>query len=326
VIITKDRHDELLNTLQVLKSVVTEKMAEIIVVEEAEHDMAVEGVTYIRIPYRNLGFGHARNVGLAHVSGRVICFLDDDCQPDGHWLDEMLSTIEDGADGVGGAILPQPTNSIGRSITLLGFPAGGLARIIISKGQVVNSHYISTGNCAIRSSVLKKIGRFKEDFRYGGEDLDFFERLSASFNTVYNPNAIVFHKQRENYKSIFFWFLRRGKADITYLKTRMGKLRGLLFPLRGSLALRIAVFCLLIASLGFTFAFWVLFFYLLSFYLLILYRIRKSHRIHDPLLKQKIGQYQKDIFSTDAWLIAPVTKMIMDLGCEFGKWILLFKA
>jgi GT2 family glycosyltransferase len=320
VIITKDRHGELLKTLEVLKSTLDGRNAEIVVVEETDLDTPVGGVKYVNIPEKGLGFGHARNIGLENARGQVICFLDDDCQPDASWLNELISSLEAGADGVGGAILPQGTNGVGCSVALLGFPAGGLARMIDAGGKEIPSPYISTGNCAIRSRVLERVGKFKENFCHGGEDQEFFERLSADTRTLYNPNAVVFHKQRDSFRSIFFWFFRRGRADSHLFKQQnMTPARALSY-FRGSLTLRAAAFCLLVLIMGWQPALWILLLYLLSFTVVVLYRIWRRHKIHDPVMIRRIGQYREKIFTTKAWLLTPLTKMIMDVGCEMGKW------
>ncbi len=324
VIISKDRHEELLKTLRSLKSIVEKQEAEIVVVEETEIGMPVEGVTYVDIPRKDRGFGYARNIGLDHARGDVICFLDDDCRPDEGWLSALLSSIEEGADGVGGAILPQPTNTIGRSVALLGFPAGGLARIISTKGLPVESRHISTGNCAIRLSALERIGRFREDFRYGGEDQDLFKRLSAASKTVYNPNAVVFHKQREDFGSIFFWFLRRGQGEINLLRKGESGILALFSPWRNSLTLRAAVFCLLVVAAGWAPAVEILLLIAAGYLILTLLRVWKRHRITDPVLKAKVGRLRQEIFTAEAWLLTPVTKMTMDIAFEIGKWVGFF--
>src|SRR5689334_7107151 len=88
VICSRDRHSELARTLAVLPALRSDAgQHEIIIVDDGsaspfDPDLAA-GAKLLRTP--GLGLASARNVGLIAATGEIVCFTDDDCEPDPDW-------------------------------------------------------------------------------------------------------------------------------------------------------------------------------------------------------------------------------------------------
>jgi len=73
--------------------------------------------------------------------------------------------------------------------------------------------YFITANIAFRRFVFDKIGVFDTRF-VGGGDVDFSWRFlnEKHLNLQFNPNAIVFHRHRQNLKDFFSQHIRVGRG------------------------------------------------------------------------------------------------------------------
>ena len=135
IIISRDRHDVLLDTVSaLLQQVQKQKLdarTEVIVVEEGDAAQPIPDTRYRHLPRRNYGFGYARNRGLQIASGDIIIFIDDDIMPSEHWLERLLAPFADpNVMAVAGGIVPSPQGLgvVGASLGRLGLPGGGPSR------------------------------------------------------------------------------------------------------------------------------------------------------------------------------------------------------
>ena len=194
---------------------------EIVVVEETDEVGMMDGVNYIRIPVLNKGIPYARNIAASNAAGRILVFIDDDCEISSGWLDRLLAPFEDvSVAGVqGGVTVPESTGAIGWAETLLGFPGGGVKRMILSNGAAETIE-ISTLNCAYRTSVYKEIGGFEEALALGAEDYLFAKQACRFGTCLYQPDATVMHEARGGLTAIFKWFVRRGQAEVSLIRLK----------------------------------------------------------------------------------------------------------
>jgi GT2 family glycosyltransferase/peptidoglycan/xylan/chitin deacetylase (PgdA/CDA1 family) len=332
IIPTKDRHDSMLITLKaVLSSVPNDTKVEIVVIEETNNPQPVEdkGVKYYSIPERGFGFGFGRNFGLRRASGKIVVFLDDDVKPAENWLENLLAPFQDSKIGaVGGAILPDLTeiNTVGKCISFLGFPAGGLTRYIEADGRNYEARFISTGNCAFRANLARQIGGFDVLLRWGGEDQDFFSRMSLLSKTVYVPDAMVFHKQRDSLRNVLKWFIRRGTGEFFIRCMRGHPLLSLVFPLRRNFSLKLCVF-LLACLLVFLFSPLAMFLFILGsilFWNRLLWQ--REHAVlylnaDNDRLDVTAEHIRKAITTKDVKRMLFLVKLTMDMGHEIGLLI-----
>jgi len=131
-------------------------------------------LNYSSEPRQNIAL--ARNEAIAHSRGDFIAFIDDDEFPEPDWLLMMLRSCEAyGAAGVLGPVRPHfdehPPSWIlkGRFCERPEYPAG----------HVMHWEECRTGNVLFRRTILDGVGEvFKAEFGNGGEDKDFFLRMT----------------------------------------------------------------------------------------------------------------------------------------------------
>jgi len=161
----------------------------------------------------------ARNRGILNAGGEVVAFTDSDCLVDKDWLINIVKPLEDENVGiVGGKILSvQPCNYIEKYGEIIHDHEKALNESIIP--------YIITMNWACRLSVLKKVGYFNESF-IKSEDSELSRRIFLEgFELVYNPDAVVFHKNKKKLRGLFaegfvhgYWGIKLNKLQQEYLR------------------------------------------------------------------------------------------------------------
>lgn len=180
---------------------------EILVVDASADDQTrlvvsdFPGVGYVSFPG---GAGHmttSRNIGLLHVSGEIIAFLDDDTAVHDGWLEGVVAGFSEQEVGAlaGRTCNGHPgedvegVDEIGRLL-----PDGRLTGFFAANpGRTVDVAHGIGANMAFRSYVIGELGGFRNDFRgVGGvrEDTDVFFRTGAlGYRIVFSPDAAVDH-------------------------------------------------------------------------------------------------------------------------------------
>lgn len=203
VIPTLNREKELIDTIE--KVLVDQYLDfEVIVVDQTETHLPdtadrlselKEKIELITEPVKSLP--HARNVGVAHASGEIILFVDDDIIPKPGLLSAHASRYSDPkVGGVGGRILaasdegkPEPERVV--SITPWGafndyFYATHAEEVATVRGA----------NMSFRREVYIKAGGFDENYIGNAmrEETDFSFRVrNLGYQLVFEPKAEVFH-------------------------------------------------------------------------------------------------------------------------------------
>ena len=308
IIITKDRRTELKKAIDSIRKIdYPKEKLEIIVVEEAHSPQEIEGVKYIFIPWKKRkDFGYPRNLGVKNAKNEIIVFTDDDCTVEKDWLKQLVSCIGKDVAGVAGGVLVKDCNAVGYCENILGFPGGGLKKIIEAKSKISSTDQISTCNCAYQKLIFNDIGYFKENTPYSGEDYDFTQRVCRKYKCLYNPNAIVYHKARGNLWKIFRWFNRRGICQVYLVKMGTSKFLTYLWDnLSNSLIVRFLCLFLALSLIGQNKAY-IYALLLVIYYFVIAFRYR--------------FQWQK-LHNIKTLLLTPVVKLVMDLGTDWGRII-----
>ena len=131
-------------------------------------------IVYCSEPRQNIAL--ARNKALEHSRGEFIAFIDDDEFPEPDWLLRMLKTcLTYEAAGILGPVKPYfeelPPNWIRKG--------GFFERPEHETGRVMHWEESRTGNLLFRRNILAGIEEpFKPEFGTGGEDKDFFMRMT----------------------------------------------------------------------------------------------------------------------------------------------------
>ncbi|MFH0905462.1 MAG: glycosyltransferase [bacterium] len=169
------------------------------------------------------GPGVARNAGIDHAAGEIICFTDDDCVPERTWVQEWLKYFVEHPDKVaaGGLVNSvSPTTMVERYIALKGL----LARPVVDPTSAILN--LVTANAAGRKVALQAIGGFDSDYlvngkMVGAEDLDLTHRLRERFgNTALGTHepAQVAHHHRQTLSALVRQHVAYGMGAGIFLK------------------------------------------------------------------------------------------------------------
>lgn len=226
VVCTRDRADQLAACLHHLERQ-DYPGYEIVVVDNAPTTGAVRmivearaggpvGCRYVAEPRGGLSW--ARNAGIAAAAGDIVAFLDDDEEPDRHWLAELARGFARSGDigCVTGMILPARLDTPAQELFEL---AGGH-----SNGRGFHAAVFSPdgpqsplfplppfgagGNMAFRRETLARIGGFDVAMgagtpARGGEDsLALTLALLAGRSIAYEPGAFVRHTHYRDLDSL----------------------------------------------------------------------------------------------------------------------------
>lgn len=151
-----------------------ERSAETVVAEFARTTANIP-VTYDCETRRNIAF--ARNLTIRRATGDFIAFIDDDEFPVPDWLSLLFKTCQERkVAGVLGPVRPHFEETPPEWIIRGRF----CERPEHPTGTLMNSSECRTGNVLFRKSILPpNAPPFSEQFGTGGEDVDFFMRMSA---------------------------------------------------------------------------------------------------------------------------------------------------
>jgi len=179
------------------------------------------------------GKSYALNAAIQEARGDVLAFMDDDVTVAPTWLQNLTSSLTDGAwAGAGGRILPARAFQVPPWLPLQGpYNMGGMLAFF-DLGEVageLNRPPFGT-NMAFRRDIFQEHGGFRIDMgpcpgsEIRNEDTEFGRRLLAAGERIrYEPSAVVYHAVPEQRlkKEYFlaFWF-DSGRATIREAKLR----------------------------------------------------------------------------------------------------------
>lgn len=151
---------------------------------------------------KNRGFAHAVNEGFHAARGDVIVLLNNDTEPDPHWLEEIARALDDNPHaGIVACKLRlfdrrDYIHSAGDFYRVDGIP-GNRGVWEQDHGQYDDARGVfgaCGGSAAYRKSMLDDIGLFDEELVANLEDVDMNWRARwAGYPIIYAPRAIVYH-------------------------------------------------------------------------------------------------------------------------------------
>ena len=193
---------------------------EVIVVDDGSTDNTSDvarahGAITIRHPV-NRGLAAARNSGLRAASAPIVAFLDDDCEPEPEWAEQLIAGYGKGVIGVGGPVLPEAPASFITSYLKRHNPLRPLELSLAKSDKLGYRFYLYLkrlwaaeeaygqrdvyafvgANMSFRRQAVIDAGWFDERFRFGGEEGDLCRTLSHVFPSsrlVFRPEARVVH-------------------------------------------------------------------------------------------------------------------------------------
>lgn len=228
VVPTRDRPDRLGVCLAALERQ-TAPQLEIVVVDDASRDARAVAEAVAAAPRARLvrgagrGPAAARNAGVRAARAPVICFTDDDCEPDPGWAQALGRRITEGTCAAAG-----PTRN-GRPGSVLAAAAQAIATHLAEATMDPASgrmRFAPTSNLACRAEVCRSI---PFDERYplaAGEDRDWCARLAdAGHSLVFEPAALVRHHQELSLTGFWRQQLRYGRGGYRFRSARGTLLR-----------------------------------------------------------------------------------------------------
>jgi GT2 family glycosyltransferase len=182
---------------------------ELIVVDNASRDATPTVLEAYRtrctvLHERVRGPAAARNTGLRQATGDVVAFTDSDCVVDPQWLRHLVSPLQDPTVGIaGGRILAHRPCS---RIAAFGERVHDHRRAI----EDVIPPYAITMNWASPRADLDKLGGFNARLlRCSDVDLAF-RVVQAGYRLVYEPNAVIYHRNRSTVRTLAWEGYRHG--------------------------------------------------------------------------------------------------------------------
>ncbi len=132
----------------------------------------------------------ARNCAIKHARGDFIAWIDDDEVPAPCWLHSLIETADRyGVAGVLGPVIPQFDSPPPRWLIEGRFCERPQHR----SGTVMDWRQSFAGNCLLRLELVRgEEAPFRPEFGLGGEDVDFFRRMtSQGHRFVWCSEAVV---------------------------------------------------------------------------------------------------------------------------------------
>jgi glycosyltransferase involved in cell wall biosynthesis len=144
------------------------------------------------------GLSAARNAGAAVAAGEVLAFTDDDCEPDGEWLQRLGKVFRGGHyDAAGGPNIPPPPMDWHQAVVSAAPGAPGHVMI-----DDVEADHLPGCNLAVTREAFAAVGGFDPVFHTAGDDVDFCWRLrDAGFRMAFAPDAFVWHHRRPHIRA-----------------------------------------------------------------------------------------------------------------------------
>jgi glycosyltransferase involved in cell wall biosynthesis len=184
-------------------------LLEVIVVDSGEDDISelvresFPQVILIRATQRLLP-GAARNLGWQSANSKFVIFLDSDCIVSEQWFQDMYDSLMSGDNIVTGSFaISNPKDRWG----FLVFCSELSGSLPGHKNKY--SRLAPAGNSAFNISILKKYGGFVEN-SFCEDTILAHELNKDGYAIKFNPKALVYHINREGFRSFKYAFYRSG--------------------------------------------------------------------------------------------------------------------
>jgi len=169
------------------------------------------------------GLSGARNTGVAHATGEIVAFIDDDATAEADWIEKLVESYQDERVlGAGGKIVPVWEG--GREPPWLPeeflWTVGCTYRGMPDRGPVRNAIGC---NMSFRSSVFEAVGGFNSAIGRLGSKPMGCEETELSIRArkrwpdreiLYVPEAVVYHAMPKDRQTVSY-FLRRCYSEGT---------------------------------------------------------------------------------------------------------------
>ena len=217
VVATRDRPAALERCLEALARQ-TIPMLEVVVVDDGSRDPAAVDAAVARacpsarvVRAGGRGPAAARNAGMSAARGAVVCFTDDDCEPDPEWAARLAAACGGGA--AAGTTFADPDAG----------HAAAAAQLLTHVLQVCSVDesgrlgFAPTCNVACAGQVARSVA-FDESYPLAaGEDRAWCARLAdAGARPTYVPEAVVVHCPQLGLLGLLRQQVRYGRGAVRF--------------------------------------------------------------------------------------------------------------
>lgn len=191
---------------------------EIIVVNDggklSDTQLAIKGSNSVRfIDQQNKGPAAARNNGVKHSKGQFIAFTDDDCEPDSHWLEQLMKNARPGY-MIGGKTQNKFIHN------RFSETSQQLVSFLYKEWEGSPWYFFTSNNFMVHRQTFLDIGGFDESFpTSAGEDREFCARwIQRGYQMEYVSTAIVNHAHDLKFQSFWKMHFKYGGAAFLFGK------------------------------------------------------------------------------------------------------------
>lgn len=212
VVPTRDRPEALARCLAALSAQSAAECLDLVVVDDGSADAGRVAAIVAAAPrgrlvrLEGMGPAAARNAGVRAARGTVVLFTDDDCVPDGAWVEILSAAVRGAPDAVVGGVTECAP---GAAATVRATEA--ITRVLVS-----HTPFRATNNVGASRRLLLSCP-FDERFpTAAGEDRDWCARVAADgveLRTV--SGAVVVHDPAPGLRRFFRQHVRYGRAART---------------------------------------------------------------------------------------------------------------
>jgi glycosyltransferase involved in cell wall biosynthesis len=164
----------------------------------------------------NRGVSAARNSGVDISSASIVAFIDDDCEPESQWAEQLIAGYDERAVALGGPLLVGGDASLLLDYLARHNPLEPQELDLAKSDKLPYRLYLyiqrqwkspaprgrrevfsfASANMSVRRQAFLDVGGFDERFRFGAEDEDLCRRLRRGFpggRLLFTPEARVRH-------------------------------------------------------------------------------------------------------------------------------------
>lgn len=221
IVCTRDRIGHLTSCLESLAPRLREGGELVIVDNDPPNDATRNLVTQYAYRYAQVryvceprrGLNAARMAGARAARGDILIYTDDDVVIDAQWIEAMLAPFAASRVGaVTGLTMPLELETPAQALfEYYGGHGRGFTPRVFDQGVVppASAGQVGSGaNMAFRRDLVVSLGIFDAELDMGsvaltgGDAHGFYRVLAEGYQVVYTPDALVWHRHRQEYEAL----------------------------------------------------------------------------------------------------------------------------